>query len=64
MANFIKCGRRYINIDRVDIIEHEHYNDTSKKVKILFAGSEVWATYLISYDDFKDFEASLAKYTN
>ena len=63
MPNLIKCGKRYINLDHVDAIDNDYYhNDTL--VRVLFSESENWITIRISDEEFREFEASLAKYTN
>ena len=63
MPNLIKCGRKYINLDHVDAINPEPYYQ-SIKIRILFTNSEDYTSILVSDEDFKEFEASLAKYTN
>ena len=63
MPTLVKCGRKYINLDHVDTIDNDYYhNDTL--VRILFSGVEDWTTFRVSNEEFKEFEASLAKYTN
>ena len=63
MATLVKCGRKYINLDHVDAIEKDYYYRDAL-VKVLFNGAEDWMTFRISEEEFKKFEASLAKYTN
>lgn len=63
MATLVKCGRKYINLDHVDMIEPSGYYQ-SMKIRILFTNSENYTSILISDEEFKEFEASLAKYTN
>lgn len=63
MATLVKCGKRYINLDRVDAIEKDYYHLTIL-VRVLFNGAKDWTTFRISDEEFKKFEASLAKYTN
>jgi hypothetical protein len=63
MPNFIKCGQRYINLDYVEAIQDTCYYNTTI-VEVLFSGAKSWRTFDISDEDFKDFRASLAKYTN
>ena len=67
MPNLIKCGRKYINLDHVDMIRSEPYFRSyceTKEIRILFTNSEDYTSILVSDEDFKEFEASLAKYTN
>ena len=63
MATLVKCGRKYINLDHVDAIEKDYYYRDAL-VKVLFSGAEDWTIFRISDEEFKEFEASLAKYTN
>lgn len=61
MPNLIKCGKQYINLDCVNAINNDYYDTL---VRVLFSGAENWTTFRVSDEDFKKFEASLAKYTN
>lgn len=63
MPNLVKCGLKYINLDHVDAIEKDFYYN-SILVRVLFNGAKDWTIFRISDEEFKKFEASLAKYTN
>lgn len=67
MPTLVKCGRKYINLDHVNMIRPEPYFRSyceSKEVRVFFTNSESYASILVSDEDFKEFEASLAKYTS
>lgn len=67
MATLVKCGSKYINLDHVDMIRSTPYfrsSCESMEIRILFTNSENYTSILVSDEDFKEFEASLAKYTN
>lgn len=63
MATLVKCGSKYINLDNVDAIEKTSYHN-DRLIRVLFNGAEGWTNFRISEEEFKKFEASLAKYTN
>lgn len=67
MATLVKCGSKYINLDHVDMIRPTPYFRSyceTMEIRILFTNSEDYTSIFISDEDFKEFEASLAKYTN
>lgn len=66
MPTLVKCGRKYINLDHVDMISEPYFRSycETMEIRILFTNSEDYTSIFVSDEDFKEFEASLAKYTN